>query len=79
MNYTQDTIDELNLLARYNLDTTLAGLKVHSSSASPATVAAAQRLHSKCLTTQADGGYLTTIGHEAAEMAQTLFNLLNPV
>lgn len=78
MNYTQETIDELNLLALYNLDTTLAGLKVHTSSASPSTVAAAQRLHAKGLTTQDDGGYLTTIGHEAAEMAQTLFNLLNP-
>ncbi|MDD5271964.1 MAG: TIGR02647 family protein [Methylovulum sp.] len=79
MSYNQDTIDELNLLALYNLDTTLAGLKVHSSSASPGAVAAAQRLHGKGLTTQADGGYLTTLGHEAAEMAQTLFNLLNPV
>jgi uncharacterized protein (TIGR02647 family) len=78
MNYNQDTIDELNLLARYNLDTTLAGLKVHASSASPSIVAAAQRLHAKGLTTQADGGYLTTIGYEAAEMSQTLFNLLNP-
>ena len=79
MNYNQDTLDELNLLAHYNLDTTLAGLKVHASSASPSIVAAAQRLHTKGLTTQADGGYLTTIGHEAAEMAQILFNLLNPV
>jgi uncharacterized protein (TIGR02647 family) len=78
MNYNQDTIDELNLLARYNLDTTLAGLKVHASSASPSIVAAARRRHAKGLTTQADGGYLTTIGHEAAEMSQTLFNLLNP-
>lgn len=78
MNYNQELIDEINLLAKYNLDTTLAGLKIHASSASPATVAAARRLHAKSLTTQEDGGYLTSLGHEAAEMAQTLFNLLNP-
>jgi len=78
MNYNQDMIDELNLLALYNLDSTLAGLKIHKSSASPNTVAAAHRLYTKGLTTQEDGGYLTTIGHEAAEMAQTLFHLINP-
>lgn len=79
MIYTQDLLDELNLLALYNLDTTQAGLKIHASTASPATVAAASRLHSKGLTTREDGGYLTVMGHEAAEMAQTLFGLLNPV
>ncbi|PPD40266.1 MAG: TIGR02647 family protein [Methylobacter sp.] len=78
MNYNQEMIEELNLLALYNLDTTLAGLKVHASSATPGTVAAAHRLFTKGLTTQEDGGYLTAIGHEAAEMAQTLFHLINP-
>jgi uncharacterized protein (TIGR02647 family) len=78
MTYTQDIIDELNLLALYNLDTTQAGLKIHTSTATPSTVAAAQRLYAKGLTTQADGGYLTNMGHEAAELGRTLFNLLNP-
>ncbi|MDD2724349.1 MAG: TIGR02647 family protein [Methylovulum sp.] len=78
MNYNQEMIDELNLLALYNLDSTLAGLKIHTSSATPSAVAAAHRLHAKGLTTREDGGYLTTMGHEAAEMAQTLFHLINP-
>lgn len=78
MIYTQDMMDELNLLVRYDLETTQAGLKVHTSSATPTTIAAAQRLYAKGLTTQEDGGYLTVMGHEAAEIAHTLFNLLNP-
>ena len=78
MLYKQDLVDELNLLVRYNLNTTLEGLKIHRSTAAPEIVAAAKRLHDKGLVTQDDGGYLTTMGHEAAEMAQVLFNLLNP-
>jgi hypothetical protein len=30
------------------------------------------------LVTQEDGGYLTTLGHEAAEQAQAVLSLLNP-
>jgi uncharacterized protein (TIGR02647 family) len=77
MPYTQDIVDELNILVRYNLSTTQAGIKVHKTAA-PEVIAATKRLHDKGLLTQEDGGYLTSLGHEAAEQAQTVLNLLNP-
>ena len=77
MLYTQDIVDELNILVRYNLSTTLEGIKVHKT-ATPENIAATKRLYDKGLVTQEDGGYLTNLGHEAAEQAQTVLNLLNP-
>ena len=78
MPYTQEIVDELNILVRYNLATTQEGIKVHTHTANPATVAATHRLFVKGLVTQDDGGYLTHLGHEAAEQAQMLLSLLNP-
>ena len=63
--------DELNILARYNLDTSQEGIKIHSSADSEV-IAAAQRLFDKGLITQADGGYLTSLGQTAAGHAQDL-------
>jgi uncharacterized protein (TIGR02647 family) len=77
MPYTQDIVDELNVLVRYNLSTTQEGIKVHKTAA-PEVIAATKRLYDKGLLTQEDGGYLTSLGHEAAEQAQTILNLLNP-
>ncbi|MCX7097183.1 MAG: TIGR02647 family protein [Methylococcales bacterium] len=77
MPYTQDIVDELNILVRYNLSTTQEGIKVHKTAA-PENIAATKRLYIKGLVTQEDGGYLTSLGHEAAEQAQTVLNLLNP-
>ena len=77
MLYTQDIVDELNILVRYNLSTTLEGIKVHKTAALE-NIAATKRLYDKGLVTQEDGGYLTSLGHEAAEQAQTVLNLLNP-
>jgi uncharacterized protein (TIGR02647 family) len=77
MPYTQDLVDELNILVRYNLSTTLEGIKVHKTAA-PEIIDATKRLYDKGLVTQEDGGYLTSLGHEAAEQAQTVLNLLNP-
>jgi uncharacterized protein (TIGR02647 family) len=77
MPYTQDIVDELNILVRYNLSTTQEGIKVHKT-AEPAIIAATQRLHEKGLISQKDGGYLTNLGREAAEQAQTVLDLLNP-
>ena len=78
MPYTPELVDELNMLVRYNLSTTQEGIKVHKSEAAPAIVAATKRLFDKGLVTQEDGGYLTSLGHEAAEQAQMLLGLLNP-
>ena len=75
MAYTAELIAEAELLALFNLDNTQEGLKVHHSAA-PATVAAAQRLHAKGLISQADGGYLTSLGHDAVDSVQLLQNIL---
>ncbi len=75
MIYQQDLLDELNLLLKFNLETTLEGIKIHSN-ARPATISAAERLHDKGMITQNDGGYLTDLGHEAAEHAQALLLMM---
>jgi len=77
MPYTQDIVDEINILVRYDLSTTQEGIKVHKTAA-PEIIAATKRLYDKGLVTQEDGGYLTSLGHEAAEQAQMVLNLLNP-
>jgi uncharacterized protein (TIGR02647 family) len=77
MPYTKDIVDEINILVRYNLDTTQEGIKVHKTAA-PEVIAATKRLFAKGLVTHEDGGYLTSLGREAAEQAQTVLNLLNP-
>ncbi|MDD1612452.1 MAG: TIGR02647 family protein [Methylococcaceae bacterium] len=75
MLYTPDIVDELNVLARYNLTTTLEGIKVHKN-ADPSVIAATQRLFHKGLLTQEDGGYLTALGRETAEQAQAVLDIL---
>lgn len=74
---TQEILDEINILARYNLTTTQEGIKVHKD-ADPGVIAAVQRLHRKGLVTQGDGGYLTPLGYEAAEHVQAALRLLTP-
>ena len=76
MSYTPELIAELEILTLFNLDNTQEGLKVHHVAA-PKAIAAAQRLHEKGLITQVDGGYLTSLGHEAASHAQGLLIILN--
>ena len=78
MPYTPELIEEINLLALYNISSTQEGIKVHKT-AGAAAVAAAQRLYDKGLITQADGGYLTNLGIEAAEHVQSLLTILSPV
>lgn len=78
MPYTQDLVEELNILVRYNLSTTQEGIKVHKTAA-PEIVAATHRLFDKGLVTLEDGGYLTDLGREAAEQAQTVLDLLRPL
>ncbi|MBA1241403.1 TIGR02647 family protein [Pseudomonas japonica] len=75
MTYTPELIAELELLSLYNLANTQEGLKVHQT-ALPTAIAAARRLHKKELVTQPDGGYLTSLGLEAAQHAQALATIL---
>jgi uncharacterized protein (TIGR02647 family) len=77
MPFTPELIEELNLLARYDLSNNLAGLKVHQA-ASQEVTAATRRLHEKGLLSQSDGGYLTKLGRNAAEHAQSLLSILTP-
>ena len=75
MPYTSDLVNELNALIRFDLDTGQQGIKVHKT-ADAEIISAVQRLHAKGLITQADGGYLTSLGREAAGHAQAMLGLL---
>ena len=75
MPFTSELVNELNTLVRFDLDTGLLGIKVHKS-AEEEVKAAVQRLHAKGLVTQVDGGYLTSLGREAAEHARLVFGIL---
>lgn len=75
MPYTPDLVYELNTLIRFNLDSGQQGIKVHKT-ADAEVIAAVQRLYAKNLITQADGGYLTSLGREAAEHAQAMLGFL---
>ena len=77
MAYTSEIIAELEILSLFNLANTSEGIKVHHTAA-PGAVAAAKRLHDKGLTSQPDGGYLTSLGLDAAEHAQALLRILQP-
>ncbi|EPM51242.1 TIGR02647 family protein [Pseudomonas syringae] len=76
MSYTPELVAELEILALFNLGNIQEGIKVHHVAA-PAAVSAAKRLFEKGLTTQVDGGYLTSLGLESAQHAQSLLTILN--
>lgn len=73
--YSPELFEEIKILGLFNLSTTQEGIKVHSTAA-PEAIAAARRLYDKGLITKDDGGYLTTLGHEAAQHAQDLLTIL---
>ncbi len=75
MLFTPDLVAETNILIQYNLSTSQEGIKVHSS-AGAETIAATQRLFDKGFITLSDGGYLTSLGRDAAEHAQSLIMVL---
>lgn len=75
MPFSPDLIEELDVLTLFNLSTTQEGIKVHKS-AEKTVVAATKRLYKKGLITQADGGYLTGLGHDAAQHTQDLLTIL---
>jgi len=77
MRYTDDQMAEMDILIRYNLQSTQQGIKVHSK-ANREQIEAVQRLFDKGLVTAVDGGYLTDLGRKAAEHAQALLLMLAP-
>lgn len=76
MKFDEDILDEMNVLACFDLSSLQTGIKVHSN-AEASKIAAAKRLYAKGLVTQEDGGYLTDSGVEAAEHLLHLSGLLS--
>lgn len=76
MSYTQDNIEELKVLMLFDLTTSQEGIKVHKT-AEAGKISATQRLYDKGFITQVDGGYLTSLGREAAEHTHFLYTMLN--
>lgn len=75
MQFNKDIVEEMNLLKQFPLESTQAGLKVHSDAA-PEAIEAMKRLFTKGLVTQEDGGYLTNHGIETAEQVQSILRVL---
>ena len=76
MPFNKDVIEEMNLLKQFPLESTQAGLKVHSDAA-PEAIEAMKRLFTKGLVTQNDGGYLTAHGTEVSEQVQNVIRVLS--
>ncbi len=75
MRLNDAVIEEVRLLAQFPLDSSQEGLKVHSS-APEMVIQACRRLYEKGLISQVDGGYLTELGHQAADHLQVLVSIL---
>ena len=75
MTIKQSLIDEIEVLLRFNLDTTQEGIKVHNT-ARQGLIDAAQHLFDKGFISRADGGYLTDLGHETAEHLRLALDLI---
>ncbi|SFC00213.1 TIGR02647 family protein [Pseudoalteromonas denitrificans] len=76
MQFNQHMREELDLILKFPLESMMQGLKVHQD-ADPVLVAAANRLFEKGIIDQKDGGYLTDLGLDLAEHAQTLQSALS--
>lgn len=77
MELSQSFVADVELLSLFELDSSQAGLKIHHE-ASPERIASAERLFNMKLTTNIDGGYLTSLGRQAADHAQALISILEP-
>jgi uncharacterized protein (TIGR02647 family) len=78
MSLSKELVDEMELLMKFDLSSARVGLKVHSN-ADPKVISAAQRLYAKDLVEHQDGGFLTMLGHEAAEHLQAASVILSGV
>jgi uncharacterized protein (TIGR02647 family) len=75
MTFTPEMITELDLLLKFPMKSLRQGLKIHQD-AEPEVIKAAKRLFDKGIVTQADGGYLTDLGHDLAEHVQIMQSTL---
>jgi len=76
MTINNDMTDEMELLLKFDPDSMQHGLKIHSD-APPPLVAASRRLYERGLIDQPDGGFLTSLGHEATDHARALHQILS--
>jgi uncharacterized protein (TIGR02647 family) len=75
MTLSQEFLEDLEFLNLFNLESSQEGIKIHHEAA-PARIASAKRLYEKHFITLEDGGYLTTLGMEAASHAAALITML---
>ncbi len=73
--FTTEQLEEIHVLGLFDLNNTHEGLKAHHT-AREETLAAIKRLFDKGMVSQSDGGYLTSLGQEAAEFVQGLKTVL---
>ena len=76
MSYSEKNLAELHVLMLYGSSASLEGIKIHKD-ADPLVITAAERLFEGGFITQVDGGYLTSLGSEAADHAHTLLTMLS--
>ncbi|MFN2287697.1 MAG: TIGR02647 family protein [Chromatocurvus sp.] len=76
MKIDREMSHEMELLLLFDPESLQHGLKIHSD-ADPAMIAATRRLYDKGLTDQPDGGFLTSLGHEATEHVRALHQILS--
>jgi uncharacterized protein (TIGR02647 family) len=69
MSINDDLYAEIKLLAQFNPNSIQEGVKVHGNAA-PEMIQAAERLYSKGMISQPDGGYLTDLGVELVDHIQ---------
>ena len=77
MELSKNVVADIELLSLFELNNSQAGLKIHHE-ASPERIASAERLFNMKLITNIDGGYLTSLGRQAADHAQALIRILEP-
>lgn len=78
MTIDKEMIQEMELLLRFDPDSMQHGLKIHSDAAA-SVIEATGRLYDKGLIDQPDGGFLTSLGHEAAEHVRAIHQILASV
>lgn len=76
MPISKDLMNEMRVLAMYDLSTTQQGIKVHHD-ADADVIDATERLFEKGLISQKDGGYLTGLGRDASLHVHDLMTILN--
>lgn len=75
MTLNQSLLSDLELLLKFPTSSALQGIKIHQD-APKELQNAAQRLFERGVIDQADGGYLTELGHELQNHALQLCNAL---